>query len=711
MKGALRTALLVLLLGVVGMGKGHAQTQVLLFDFSETCPSGQTLWYKITNETDHYVELVAPGYQYHFDGWNSAPTFWENYQHPVGDLIIPEQVRGYTVTSIRGRWLQEGDGAAFFNCTGLTSVIIPNSVTAIGDYAFYGCTGLTSVVIPNSVTLIGDHAFSDCTNLTSIAIPNSITHLGATYNWSIIDMDGHYYSGTDYLGYIFQNCRNLTSITIPNSVTYIGDGTFSGCSGLTSITIPASVDTIRDKAFENCSNIREVHFDADNCTYMGTSDALVFGGCNSLRILDIGEQVQAIPNYAFYQCGFTGNLDISNAVTTIGANAFYGCSGLTLRSIGESVLTIGQNAFKDCKIGSTLVYNATNCVANVSNNNSVFDCTSLTDLRIGQNVQTIPANAFKGCSGLTNLTLPNSLTSIGASAFNGFNGTSVLIPQSVTSIGSNAFSSCPRLTTVYYDAENATGSSAFSNCANLTTVHIGANVREIHPVFGGCSSVHLVVAWGPTPAVLVSNALTDIAENSILMVSCGKRLTYYSVWNMFDFNNILEDCDEYAIDLNGIGAGGSVSASSNQAQMGQTVTLTVTPNSGMMLSSISVTNATDPTQIIPITPIGKTTSNYSFVMPPFGVKISATFTANTSVGEYEIFEANVYPNPTNDQVKIEAEDLKQITISNMLGQIIYEGNANGNEFAYNFSQHGDGIYLIRIEASNGVVTKRVAVTR
>ena len=131
-----------------------------------------------------------------------------------------------------------------------------------------------------------------------------------------------------------------------------------------------------------------------------------------------------------------------------------------------------------------------------------------------------------------------------SNAFYGYDGTYSVIPKSVNSIGTDAFGNCARLTTVYYNAENATGSSGFSNCHNLTTIHIGADVREIHPVFGGCSSVHLVVALGHTPAVLESNALTDIAENSILMVSCGKKLTYFSVWNMFDFNNIMEDCGE-----------------------------------------------------------------------------------------------------------------------------------------------------------------------
>ena len=111
----------------------------------------------------------------------------------------------------------------------ITNLIIPNSVTSIGDNAFYGCSGLTSVTIPNSVTSIGAQAFSECSGLTSITIPNSVTSIGAQ---------------------AFSNCSGLTSVTIPNSVTSIGYAAFSRCSGLTSVTIPNSVTSIGYAAFE-----------------------------------------------------------------------------------------------------------------------------------------------------------------------------------------------------------------------------------------------------------------------------------------------------------------------------------------------------------------------------------------------------------------------------------------------------------------------------
>ena len=122
-----------------------------------------------------------------------------------GSIEIPSSI---VIKEVEYKISSIGD-KAFFDCSGLTSIIIPNSVTSIGSDAFLGCTNLTSITIPNSVTSIGDGAFSGCSYLTSITIPNSVTSIG---DWA------------------FSNCSYLTSITIPNSVTSIGSHAFLYCN-------------------------------------------------------------------------------------------------------------------------------------------------------------------------------------------------------------------------------------------------------------------------------------------------------------------------------------------------------------------------------------------------------------------------------------------------------------------------------------------------
>ncbi len=168
--------------------------------------------------------------------------------------------------------------------TEITDLVIPNSVTTIGNYAFYGCSDLTSVTIPNSVTSIGDDAFYGCSDLTSVTIPNSVTSIGSDafygtawyrnlpYGLVYVGKVAYKYKGTmpkntmidleegttEIAGNAFYNCSGLTSITIPNSVTSIGDEAFSGCSGLTSIEIPNSVSSIGNYAFYGCTGLTSV---------------------------------------------------------------------------------------------------------------------------------------------------------------------------------------------------------------------------------------------------------------------------------------------------------------------------------------------------------------------------------------------------------------------------------------------------------------------
>ena len=272
-----------------------------------------------------------------FGGNFSNPLFFAHHLYLNGeeikDLVIPN-----TVTRI-GNW-------AFQGCSGLTSVTIPNSVTGIGKGVFQECSNLASVIIPNSVADIEMKAFFRCSSLTSVTIPNSVTSIkDATFygcnNLASVTIPS---SVTSIGSQAFSMCRSLTSVTIPNSVTSIGYLAFSSCPGLTSIEIPNSVTSIGFRAFNYCTGLTSVVL-PNSITFI---DDLTFSFCTSLSSVTIPNSVTSIGKSAFNNCISLSSVTIPNSVTSIGNGAFYDCSSLTLVTIPNSVISIGADAFYGC---------------------------------------------------------------------------------------------------------------------------------------------------------------------------------------------------------------------------------------------------------------------------------------------------------------------------------------------------------------------------
>ena len=440
--------------------------------------------------------------------------------YAIGEVTIPNSVIifGYS---------------AFDSCESLISVTIPDSVTCIDDRTFSSCTSLTSIevsgnnknyssidgvlfnknksrlitypagktdskyVMPNSVISIDDDAFDSCINLKSVTIPNSVTSIdsGAFSNCislTSIEVSGNNknYSSTDGVlfnkdkselitypagktdseyaipnsvtsigNYAFACSTNLTSVSIPNSVTSIGYDTFEDCTSLTSVTIPDSVTSIGWDTFENCTSLASITI-GNGITSIGLG---AFSGCTSLTSVTIPDSVTSVGNSAFYDCTSLASVTIPNSVTSIDEHAFYN----TAYYNDESNWDNGVLYISDCLIDTN--YN--------------FDST--TDYIIKDGTRIIANSAFSKWDNLISVTIPNSVTSIGDSAFyntayyndeSNWNNGVLYISDCLIDINDDFDS-----TTDYIikDGTRIIADSVFSNCDNLISVTIPNSVKRL----------------------------------------------------------------------------------------------------------------------------------------------------------------------------------------------------------------------------------------
>ena len=440
----------------------------------------------VFSNCESLVDLTIPFVGASRDATNADNTTHFFYIFGTSEENIPASVKRVTVTG--GPVL----ASAFFKCQSLTSVVLPDDLTAIADQTFSNCTELTSIIIPARVTSIGNSAFVNCPKLTSIVIPKEVTSIGKR---------------------AFGRCRGLTSIRIPKNVTEIGDEAFDYCSGLTGVDITdlsawckisfgydtANPLVVAGKLYLNgtlvtdlvipsdVTNISNVFTGYTELTSVTLSEGVVsigdyaFSGCTKLASATIPQSVKSIGKKAFYQCDQLKSVTVPETVESIGEKAFYQCAGLKSLSFSQDIKNIGDYAFSECiGLESVIMSKSVGTIGNYA----FYKCDQLKAVTMPETVESIGEKAFYQCVGLKSLSFSQGIKSIGDYAFSEcINLRSLYIANTLTNLGFEAFYGCTALKSVTMAYTNNVG-FAFNGCEGISFSMLSGN--ETDWGFGSC---------------------------------------------------------------------------------------------------------------------------------------------------------------------------------------------------------------------------------
>ena len=477
----------------------------------------------------NYLGTVEEWAEIDFGGEMSNPTYYAN------DLYINDVL----LTDVKITFADSIKDYAFYHCKSIKSLEIGKSVTFIGYSPFHGCSSLTKVNYLGTLEEYMEGNFGKANNtILDLYIKGELlTDLKITSADSIKD-------------YAFYNCQSIKSVEIGNSVNYIGKSAFDRCTGLTKVNYLGTVDKWAKIDFKNsCSNptyyTNDLYINDKLLTdvIITSTDSIrdyAFYNCKSIKSIEIGNSVKYIGQGAFYGCSALTSVTIPGSVTSIGSSAFCGCSGLTSLSICEGVKEIQNQAFLHCsELISINIPNSVNIICeNVFRGTSFYNDESNWDngvlyidnclistkkdvikgsYTIKEGTRLIAGEAFRKCSGLTLLTIPNSVTSIGSRAFYDCSGLTKVnylgtvdewveidMSDNLTYYAKDLYINDELLTDVKITSADSIKNYAFYNCASIKSVEMGDSVKYIgRGAFLHCSGLS---------SITINNNITSISE-------------------------------------------------------------------------------------------------------------------------------------------------------------------------------------------------------
>lgn len=370
--------------------------------------------------------------------------------------------------------------AAFNGCSALTEIAIPNGVETLGNYAFYGCSALAtvtlgtqersssslktigdyafaetavkSVVLPNGVSTLGNYAFNKCASLATVSLGNSLTAIG---------------------DYAFSDCKKLESVTFGSALETIGERAFASAK-ISSLVLSATVRTIGDWAFYN-NPLTAITFN-DGLQSIGSR---AFYGV-SVQTLNIPNSVTSIGSYAFEKCTKLTSATLGTGISSIPDYMFSSCSALTSVVLPENITGIGNSAFYNCKGLKSLP--VTESITSIGTN-AFYGCTSLTSVNLSDKVTSLGASAFYGCSSLTEAVLGTGITTLGSSLFrNDAKLRKVVANGKIASVSTYTFNGCSSLERIYINNTPPTGASSntFTKVPTTCRIYVPAQTCQFY---------------------------------------------------------------------------------------------------------------------------------------------------------------------------------------------------------------------------------------